>query len=412
MTCAIHSFDLTGRCFACGHVDEAIRADQAAADARHAAWAAANPPPPDHRDAEIARLRALRDRYFAAAVATADAIDGGSLGPVHSGGESDAEFQAECVRFAEGLPARAAKVRAELASIDGALRDCYALARAKLARESRPGGWADIVRFCERAGIKASPLRSAEARDAAKADVPTPPPEIEAAITAAAWSIAELDRRADVMAQPEIGALRTAITSALAAAREAWRREALEGAAGVEEAIADYTEAAIMARPHASGHVLTAAGDDLRAAIAADKAALDATWRAHDLERDAEVAQAQAATHEACAALQAICAALHVTPPTGSTYCTEAVTMVVERVAADKARAVEAAPAGMRPIDPALAARIRQVAPFDCVSSTGDGKATLHRLGADTPNAVCSSLQVAHVLQDALLAALTGAGGG
>ena len=102
----------------------------------------------------------------------------------------------------------------------------------------------------------------------------TPPPEIEAAITAAAWSIAELDRRADVMAQPEIGALRTAITSALAAAREAWRREALEGAAGVEEAIADYTEAAIMARPHASGHVLTAAGDDLRAAIAAALEAL------------------------------------------------------------------------------------------------------------------------------------------
>ncbi|MBL0338302.1 MAG: hypothetical protein IPP67_03760 [Rhodospirillaceae bacterium] len=131
------------------------------------------------------------------------------------------------------------------------------------------------------------------------------------------------------MAQPEIADLRTAITSALAAAREAGRREALEGAAGVEEAIADYTEAAIMARPHASGHVLTAAGDDLRAAIAADKAALDATWRAHDLERDAEVAQAQAATHEACAALQAICAALHVTPPTGSTYCAEAVAMVL-----------------------------------------------------------------------------------
>ena len=98
----------------------------------------------------------------------------------------------------------------------------------------------------------------------------------------------------------------------------------------------------IMARPHASGHVLTAAGDDLRAAIAADKAALDDTWRAHDLERDAEVAQAQAATHEACAALQAICAALHVAPPTGSTYCTEAVAMVLERVAADRARAVEA----------------------------------------------------------------------
>ena len=70
------------------------------------------------------------------------------------------------------------------------------------------------------------------------------------------------------------------------------------------------------------------AAENLRA-IAADKAALDATWRAHDLERDAEVAQAQAATHEACAALQAICAALHVTPPTGSTYCAEAVAMVL-----------------------------------------------------------------------------------
>ena len=102
----------------------------------------------------------------------------------------------------------------------------------------------------------------------------TMPPEIEAAITAAAWSIAELDRRADVMAQPEIGALRTAITSALAAAREAGRREVLDVAAGVEEAIADYTEAAIMARPHASGHVLTAAGDDLRAAIVAALEAL------------------------------------------------------------------------------------------------------------------------------------------
>ena len=102
----------------------------------------------------------------------------------------------------------------------------------------------------------------------------TLPPEIEAAIAAAAWTVAELDRRADVMAQPEIADLRTAITSALAAAREAGRREVLEGAAGVEEAIADYTEAAIMARPHASGHVLTAAGDDLRAAIAAALEAL------------------------------------------------------------------------------------------------------------------------------------------
>ena len=264
MTCTIHSYDLTGRCFACGHVDEAIRADQYAADVRFAEWATANPLPPDHRDAEIARLRTLRDRSFAAAVATADAIDGGSLGPVHSGGESDAEFQAECVRFAEGLPARAAKVRAELASIDGALRDCYALARAKLARESRPGGWADIVRFCERAGIKASPLRSAEARDAAKADVPTPPPEIEAAITAAAWSIAELDRRADVMAQPEIGAIRTAITSVIAAAREAGRREVL--AARLVDGGPDLTLAVLR---FTAGAIDSA---EFGAAIAADKA--------------------------------------------------------------------------------------------------------------------------------------------
>lgn len=47
-----------------------------------------------------------------------------------------------------------------VAPLDGALRDCYALARAKMAREGRPGGWEDIVRFCESTGLKASPLRS------------------------------------------------------------------------------------------------------------------------------------------------------------------------------------------------------------------------------------------------------------
>ena len=52
----------------------------------------------------------------------------------------------------------------------------------------------------------------------------------------------------------------------------------------------------------------------------------------------------------------------------------------------------------------ALADRIRRLAPFDCVTTNGDGKATMHKLGSDTPNAVCSSLQVAHVLQDALIA--------
>ncbi len=302
-----------------------------------AAWAAANPPPPDHRDAEIARLRALRDRYFAAAVATADAIDGGSLGPVHSGGESDAEFQAECARFAESLPARAAKVRAELASIDGALRDCYALARAKLARESRPGGWADIVRFCERAGIKASPLRSAEAREVARAELAKErdaPPDVESAI------------------------------------------EAHEAAA------------VAYGRAEATGGELPGGRDTraaLRAAIAADKAALDATWRAHDLERDAEVAQAQAATHEACAALQAICAALHVTPSTGSTYCAGAVAMVLERVAADKARAVE----GMRPVLSQADAE-RLVDAFDEATFDRSNPARTALLaaltGADAPN--------------------------
>ena len=83
---------------------------------------------------------------------------------------------------------------------------------------------------------------------------------------------------------------------------------------------------------------------------------------------------------------------------------------------ADKARAVD----GMRPAlsaeeaakMAALADRIRQLAPFDCVSTRGDGKATLSALGADVPNAVCSSPQVAYVLQDALIAALTGKGGG
>ena len=47
--CSHISRDLTGRCFACGHVDEAMRADQAAADAWHAARAAANAPD-DPRD--------------------------------------------------------------------------------------------------------------------------------------------------------------------------------------------------------------------------------------------------------------------------------------------------------------------------------------------------------------------------
>lgn len=229
----------------------------------------------------------------------------------------------------------------------------------------------------------------------------TLPPEIEAAIAAAAWTVAELDRRADVMAQPEIADLRTAITSALAAAREAGRREALEGAAGIDAALDSLsTEFCI------SSYAL----DPLLAAIAADKAALDDTWRAHDLERDAEVAQAQAATHEACAALQAICAALHVTPPTGSTYCAGAVAMVLERVAADKARAVE----GMRPVlSQADAERLVgdfNASPYD---GSNDCPARAALLAALTGTGeIRRQMDAAAVEMCADCAALTGAGGG
>lgn len=61
-------------------------------------------------------------------------------------------------------------------------------------------------------------------------------------------------------------ALTSAITSALAAAREAGRREVLEGAAGVEEAIADVVFAATSGKQVMDDLVA------LRAAIAADKA--------------------------------------------------------------------------------------------------------------------------------------------
>ena len=164
----------------------------------------------------------------------------------------------------------------------------------------------------------------------------TMPPEIEAAIADAgqalvdAWDSAQSGPPhrfavyTDPEGDPEVAAGWMAMArmhaAAIAAAREAGRRDVLEGAAGIDAALDSLsTEFCI------SSYAL----DPLLAAIAADKAALDDTWRAHDLERDAEVAQAQAATHEACAALQAICAALHVTPPTGSTYCAEAVAMVL-----------------------------------------------------------------------------------
>ena len=227
----------------------------------------------------------------------------------------------------------------------------------------------------------------------------TMPPEIEAAIADAgqalvdAWDSAQdgpphrfvvfVDPEGD----PEVAAGWMAMArmhaAAIAAAREAGRREALEGAAGVEEAI----DSIACRRCGHDDPMTISEADRLRAAIAADKAALDATWRAHDLERDAEVAQAQAATREACAALQAICAALHVTPSTGSTYCAEAVAMVVERVAADKARAVE----GMRPVlSQADAERLVgdfNASPYDGSNDCPARAALLAALtGADAPN--------------------------
>lgn len=81
-----------------------------------------------------------------------------------------------------------------------------------------------------------------------------------------------------------------------------------------------------------------------------------------------------------------------------------AIERAVDRRAAELA-AVRAVPADVE----ALADRIRRFAPFDCVTTNGDGRATLHQLGSGTPNAVCSSPQVAHVLQDALIASVAAA---
>jgi len=124
---------------------------------------------------------------------------------------------------------------------------------------------------------------------------PTLPPEIEAAI--------ENDRRglADSLAS-----LRTAITSALAAAREAGRREALEGAAGVESSLLKLAAVAYSQGTHAVRARIGEHGADLdhlrasgdlivaeqshRAAIAADKA------RAVEAASDAAFDRGRAAT--------------------------------------------------------------------------------------------------------------------
>ena len=272
----------------------------------------------------------------------------------------------------------------------------------------------------------------------------TLPPEIEAAIADAgqalvdAWDSAQSGPPhrfavyTDPEGDPEVAAGWMAMArmhaAALAAAREAGRREVLErarhlsigegvgDATPIEKALQLYREETMEWEncDHPSGAAKDAERRQfdaylaLLAAIAADKAALDATWRAHDLERDAEVAQAQAATHEACAALQAICAALHVTPPTGSTYCAEAVAMVLERVAADKARAVE----GMRPVLSQADAE-RLVDAFDEATFDRSNPARTALLAALTGTGeIRRQMDAAAVEMCADCAALTGAGGG
>ena len=108
-------------------------------------------------------------------------------------------------------------------------------------------------------------------RDAAKTSAPTLPPEIEAAIDkyeraaiANAGALGAPDEHAAHTATWL--ALTSAITSALAAAREAGRRDVLEGVAGVEEAIGNLVAAATGGAP------IDMDRDALRAAIAADKA--------------------------------------------------------------------------------------------------------------------------------------------
>ena len=77
MTCAIHSYRLDGRCFVCGHVNEAIRADQAEADARHREYAKAYAMTPPTLPPEIEA--AIAD----AGQALVDAWDSAQSGPPH-----------------------------------------------------------------------------------------------------------------------------------------------------------------------------------------------------------------------------------------------------------------------------------------------------------------------------------------
>lgn len=79
MTCAIHSYRLDGRCFVCGHVNEAIRADQAEADARHREYAKAyamTPPtlPPEIEAAIENDRRGLADSLASLRTAITSAL--------------------------------------------------------------------------------------------------------------------------------------------------------------------------------------------------------------------------------------------------------------------------------------------------------------------------------------------------
>jgi hypothetical protein len=52
------------------------------------------------------------------------------------------------------------------ADLERALRNCYMLARRRVGRGTDSSfDWHQVIRFCEEAGLKASPLREAEVKE-------------------------------------------------------------------------------------------------------------------------------------------------------------------------------------------------------------------------------------------------------
>ncbi len=178
----------------------------------------------------------------------------------------------------------------------------------------------------------------------------TPPTDTAVALEAAIDALIDaedIDTRATVAAEAgdKAAAEATWATEPIALTRRTELRTAIAAHVDAEVArrlaVAPEVEVEIDSlRPYLTGGATL---DYLMAAIAADKAHLDAEWQAHDRERDAEVARAQADTREATRALLAICATVGAADvPTGDGWCDRVVAAVIERIAADKARAVEA----------------------------------------------------------------------